>query len=94
MPSIGETFRVTATLRDILGSPLGAPTSQSVNLYRGSSLEYTDNAPVNEGGGIFHVDFTTVSTDASGLWLVIWTVIDGTVTGIGKEKVYIDDPPI
>ena len=92
MPSIGETFRVTATMTDLTGSAF-VPTSQTVQLFRGSSLEYTNNAPVASGGG-YYVDFTTVSTDSSGSWLVVWTATDGTVTGIGKLKIYIDDPPV
>jgi len=95
MPSLGETFRVTATLTDITGAPLLAPKSQSVKLYDPSgTLKYTDNAPVDEGGGVFHVDFTTLSTDPVGLWLIVWTVVDGAFTGIQKHKIFIDDPPI
>ena len=92
MPSIGETFRVTATITTIGGGPL-VPTSQSVKLYYGSTLKQTNNAPIASGSG-WYVDFTTLATDSSGLWLVVWTATDGTVTCIGKLKIYIDDPPI
>ena len=90
--SIGETFRVTATMTDLEGNPF-VPTSQSVQLYLGGTLQYTNNAPIAGGGG-YYVDFTTASTDSSGNWLVVWTATNGVITGIGKMKIYIDDPPV
>ena len=92
MPSIGETFRVSAVITAIGGGAF-APTSQTVNLYYGSTLKYTNNAPTPSGGG-YYVNFTTASSDSSGLWLIVWTATDGTVTCIGKLKIYIDDPPV
>ena len=95
MPSLGETFRVTATITDISGNPLVAPTSQLVELYDPSNnLNQSNKAPTVVGGGVFYVDFTTLATDPVGLYIVVWTAVDGTVTGIEKEKVFIDDPPI
>jgi hypothetical protein len=71
------------------------PTSQVVNLFNpANALSYTDNSPTLVVAGQYYVDFTTATTDLSGLWLLVWTATDGTVTGVGKLKIFIDDPPI
>jgi len=94
VPSVGETFRITATIVDLDGNPVTAGT-HTIDLYEpDNSLNQTSIAPTHDGGGVWHRDFTTLATDPVGGYLVVWTVVSGGATGIGKIKVFIDDPPI
>ena len=94
MPSIGETFRVNATLTDLAGTPIVAGVN-SISLYNpNNSLNQTSIAPTNVGGGVWWVNFTTQATDDYGNYLVVWKNTSGAVIAIGKIKVFIDDPPI
>ena len=93
MPNVGSTFRVSATMTDLNGDPF-TPATQTVRLYEPvRSLNQTNNAPILSGSGQYYVDFTTVSADPPGLWEVIWTATDGTVSAVGKLKIFIGDPP-
>lgn len=95
MPSLGETFRVTATLTDLNGDPLLAPDSQLVNLYEPDDTLHTSSAaPSSLGGGVFYQNFNTLPADPIGVWLVVWSATKDGVTGIMKKKIFIDDPPI
>jgi len=95
MPSIGETFRVTATLTDLAGTPITVPDSQTITLYDASEeSSQVKIAPTHEGAGVWHQDFTTLVTDSYGAWLVVWKVVKDGIVGIGKIKVFIDDPPV
>jgi len=94
VPSIGETFRVNATLIDLAGDPITAGTN-TITLYNpDNSVNQTSAAPTHVGNGVWYVDFTTDPTDDYGNYLVVWKNVTGLVTTIGKIKVFIDDPPI
>lgn len=94
MPYLGETFRVTATLTDIDGNPLLAPSSQLINLYEPDDTLHTSSAaPTSVGGGVYYQNFDTLPTDPIGVWLVVWKSVKDGVTGIKKIKVFIEDPP-
>jgi hypothetical protein len=95
MPSLGETFRVTATITDLTGVPVTTGTD-AISVYDpGGTLKYTNIAPIHLGAGVWYADFTTATTDTSGGWLIVWkkTTIAGAI-GIGKIQSFVDDPPI
>ena len=61
MPSLGETFRVTATITDIDGNPVTAGTN-TVNLYEpDGTLNTTEAAPTHTGNGVWTQTFTTAT---------------------------------
>ena len=94
VPSIGETFRVNATLTDLAGDPITGGVS-SVTLYNpDNSVNQTSAAPTHVGNGVWWINFTTASSDDYGNYLVVWKNTTGAVIAIGKIKVFIDDPPI
>jgi len=94
VPSIGETFRTTATLIDLDGNPIVAGVN-TVQLWNpNGTLNQTSAAPTHEGAGVWHQDFTTLATAAVGGYLIVWKNVTAGVTGIGKIKVFIDDPPV
>ena len=94
MPSIGETFRITATITDLSGDAVVAGVN-TITLYDPTETSsQVEAAPVHEGAGVWHQDFTTLATDPHGGWMVVWQIVAGGITGIGKIKVFIDDPPI
>ena len=94
MPYLGETFRVTATITDIDGTPLLAPDSQLASIYQpDGTLDSSSAAPVSMGGGVFYHDFTIAAADPIGVWLIVWSATEGTITGIAKLKIFISDPP-
>jgi len=94
VPSIGETFRINATLIDLDGNPITAGVND-IDLYEpGDTLNQTSAAPTHTGGGVWYQDFTTLTTDPVGNYVVIWTITVAGATGIGKIKVFIDDPPV
>ncbi len=94
MPSLGETFRITATITDIDGNPITAGAN-TVNLFTpDDTLDQTSVAPTHTGDGIWTQLFTTATTDTEGTWLVVWTNITGAVTAIGKLTLWLADPPV
>jgi len=94
VPSIGETFRITATLIDLDGNPIIAGAN-SIDLYEpDNTLNQTQVAPTHVGDGVWYQNFITLATDPVGGYLVVWTIVAGGATGIGKIKVFIDDPPV
>jgi len=94
LPNLGETFRITATITDIDGTPVGAGVN-TIKLYKpDGSLSQTEIAPAYSGGGVWTQTFTTAATDPEGMWLIVWTNVFLLATAIGKFQMYIDDPPI
>lgn len=94
LPSVGETFRITATITDLNGNPVTAGAN-SIDLFEpDGSLNQNSVGPTHVAGGVWTQNFTTLTTDPVGGYLVVWTIIAGGVTGIGKIKVFIDDPPV
>ncbi len=94
VPSLGETFRVTATITDLNGAPVTGGTN-AVTLYNpDGTANATSAAPTHTGGGVWTQNFTTLATDTEGGYLVVWINTTGAVVAIGKLKTYIDDPPI
>ena len=94
MPSVGETFRITATLTDLDGVAIAAGVN-TITLYDPSGTSSQTGAGTYTGaGGVWTQNFTTLATDPHGGWLVVWQIVAGGITGIGKIKIFIDDPPI
>lgn len=94
MPYLGETFRVTATITDINGVALLAPDSQLASIYHpDGTLHSSSAAPTPMGGGVFYHDFSIPAADPVGVWLIVWSATEGTITGIAKLKIFINDPP-
>ena len=94
MPSLGETFRVNATITDLDGTPVTAGVNL-IELYEpDSTLNQSSAAPTHIGAGVWTQNFTTAAADPVGSWVVVWTITAGGATGIGKLKGFIDDPPI
>jgi len=95
VPSIGETFRVNATLIDLAGDPITGGTN-TVTLYNpDNSVNQTSvGGATHVGNGVWYEDFTTAAADDYGNYLIVWKNVTGAVTTIGKIKVFIDDPPI
>lgn len=95
MVSQGETFRVIATITDIDGNPVlpaaGGVHEIDVNNPSGTTV-YTSAAPVHDGSGVYHRDFTIAAAQPVGGWRVIWKITVGTSVGIGKIPFFVDDP--
>ena len=52
----------------------------------------TSVAPINVGGGGYHVDFTIPAAGDIGVYRMFWVVTFGGVIGIIKLPFWIDDP--
>ena len=93
--SLGETFRVTATITDLDGTPVtGAGPTQAIILYNPAGTAVTtENAPTEVGAGVWYQNFTVPAAGAVGVWRVFWwcTTVAGAV-GIAKISVSVDDP--
>ncbi|GAG99571.1 unnamed protein product [marine sediment metagenome] len=94
MPSLGETFRITATITDLDG----APVTGGVNVISLYEPDGTLNQPAgggnHTGGGVWTQLFTTAGTDPEGTYLIVWKNTSGAVVAIGKITIWIDDPPV
>ena len=94
MPSQGETYRVTATITDLDGTPVtGGAAVHSITTYNPSgTLVDTEAAPTESGGGVWYQNITLAAAAPIGGWRVFWKVTLAGTVGITKLPFWVDDP--
>lgn len=74
----GSTVRIRNTIADFDGNPLD-PDNQTVEIYDSAgNLKASFTAPVKDGVGVYHVDYTIPEDAEIGSWKVIWQIVKGT----------------
>ena len=93
MPSIGETFRVSAVINDLDGTAIEAGLTHLIYIVNPSGTTVlSSTTPTNALGGNYYLNFLIPAGSAVGLYTVIWETTYGTTIGIDKLKIWGDDP--
>ena len=86
----GETVICSLEVRDSDGNLADPSTSTKITITDNrNGVEVNDQDMTNDGTGLYHYDWQTLSTSLTGIYEITYTATDGTRVSIELDKVEI-----